>query len=278
MASGTLAAGMVWRTSVVGPQVGVGGVGAGVALPGVALVLGLARSLVGRERHQLDLLVPLPVAAHLVWAVADRVVVELLERPGVLERRLRHRRERRVGQQQRELVEAVVQRDLQRGRVDHLEPRQLVALRLGLGVLGVDLGVPLDVREVLVGLVGVGPVGGVVPRVGEVGRLDRLAVVEGAAGLELDRPDLLVVALQRLRRQVDRLAVLAEPDQVVEQPAQDVEGVTAGGVARDQVVGLRMARGESAVGRRRPAAAGRQSERRRQRDRGEPRGPCGPFP
>jgi hypothetical protein len=92
------------------------------------------------------------------------------------------------------------------------------------------------VVEQRVGLLGVGLVGAVVPGVDEGLGRDLLTVVEGVAVLQLDRPDLVVLALDRRRHVVDDLVVRVQLGQAREEGVDDLAALGLVRVARDQAV------------------------------------------
>jgi hypothetical protein len=179
----------------------------------------------------------LPGAVHLERAVADR---GLLEPIGVLGVGRGQGIEGGVAQGQGELAERTVEGDLEGGVVDHLQ----AAHRLGLGLLalvGLKVLVTPDVLEEVGVAVGVGPVGAGVPGVDERLGGHRLAVVEGPAALELDRPDLLVVGGDRLpHRPLEGLGggLRVVLHQRGEQGVEHLGAAGLVGVLRDQVLGL----------------------------------------
>jgi hypothetical protein len=217
----------VGDVEVAGLEVGVGGVLVRVDLQLDAVVLGLvvARVLVVlHELHRRALVVRLD----LVRAVADGLVEP---RGVVVEERLRQRREGRVAEGVGPDGELLRQLDGERPVVHDLQPGEL--LRARLAALGgrVDLVVALDVLEEAAVDLPVLDVRRVVPGVHEGLGLDRLAVAEPEALLDLDGPVLLVVALDGLGEHVLRLGGLRvvddEPagDQLEDLAALDLVGV-----------------------------------------------------
>jgi hypothetical protein len=87
------------------------------------------------------------------------------------------------------------------------------------------------VAEEGVGLLGVGLVGAVVPGVDVGLRGDRLAVVEGVARLQLDRPDLVVLRGDGLGLVVDDLVVRVDLRQTGEQGVDDLAALGLDGTS-----------------------------------------------
>ncbi|MCZ2857946.1 hypothetical protein O2W17_05255 [Blastococcus sp. VKM Ac-2987] len=217
---------------VSGVQVGVDaevhGLRDGRVLAGVVLVPGDGDALTGDE-----------LALGLERTVADRHGAEAL---GVLEEGLGHRPEGVVADGHRELGERRGELHLEGVLVDDPEAAEL----LGGGVTGdvalvvgrrLQVVVPEDVREEVGRTLGVGAVGGVVPRVDEGLRGHRSAVVERPAVLELDGPGGVVLGLDRLRDAgvLDR-AVGGVLDQARPQGGDDLVALALRRVARDEGV------------------------------------------
>jgi hypothetical protein len=149
------------------------------------------RAVPAIEPHGLDVLVVVPLALDLERPVADRGVLVLLGDVAVgAEGRLGHRVERRVAQFGVEVGERGVQRDREREVVDLREPGEFLGLRGLLGVRRVEVGVAGDLGVVRVDVRCVRTVRSPVPSVDEAFGDHLLAVVEGEALLQLDRPDL----------------------------------------------------------------------------------------
>ena len=167
-------------------------------------------------------------AGHLEGTVADRIQVEGGE---VLRRIGRDGAELGTGEQRWEQRVGFGQGHLERHVVDHLHAGQFG--RSGLALGGVHVLIAIEDRHLDDVDHGVLRVGGGVPRVGERLGGHRLAVVEGPAVLDGDRPDLLVVGLDGLGDRVHRLTGRhIEPGE----PGEDgVVDVRAAGTARHQV-------------------------------------------
>lgn len=219
----------------------------------------------------LDLGVVLPGALHLERTLTDRRLLEALgQLAGSAERGLRQRVEGGVAEHRLELAVRLRERDGEGQVVDLLQPAE----RLGLRVLTLQVVVAGDLLEEVAGVLPVRRVRAVVPGVDVVVGGHLLAVVEGVAVLELDRPGGVVLGRDRLGGHLVRLVGLVVVDKRAEQGGEHLGAARLVGVGRHQVLRLGdldphgrvgVALAGSAVAAR---AAGHQAQGHREREGG----------
>ncbi|RPK86426.1 hypothetical protein EES47_20920 [Streptomyces sp. ADI98-12] len=218
------------HVQVAGEDVLVGGLDGGVVLELDALVLGLVRTGVVRVGLDLDELAVRPLLER-VRAVADRLLAERLR---VVEEDLGQRGPGGVAELVLEVRDRLVELDGEGGVVHGLQAGHLLGLGLGALTVGVDVLVALDVLEPERVLHLVLDVRGPVPRIDVGLGGDGGAVVELPALLQLHRPGLRVLGLDRLGVGVDDVALGVEVQELGEERLDDVRAEGLVGVGRDQ--------------------------------------------